>query len=992
MAKADLEILLKNEDGKGIDRVTKDILQSKLTLVDLIESLGTHLTSEDVEIRKNGTKVLADILHRLPHDFIKESESELLCTFFLSRLKDHHSITPSILHGLNALSTFVNLPYDAPKKICQEIFREVQAQSLPQADRRSIYKLLSNFLNLQINCLQTLGSDFVFGFIQVMDGEKDPRNLSIAFNLVPKIINNFPIENFVEDLFEITSCYFPIDFNPPPNDPHGITREELILGLQNCMIATDKFAEYCYPLLLEKLSSDIPSSKLDSLHTLTAGAAVYGSKYLLEYINSIVGIIKAEVFAASSESLETASLNALTAITKTLTDDVKQVDHSSLNDFIQNIFKDCKRHLCEPEHKLVFPSGKLLHAIASASKTACEKISELSVPLLLEQFHKHLQANTRRNILSLIIGFIRISNQHQPDGFSIMRPYRDELLTIFLTLLSDINSQLRCLAITGMTGLAALHHMLSESEMSGVVDQILQKYLVENDVNVRQECITSLAFVGVEQPILIINRVLPVLEKQLQQGCKKSSSVEQSRVLSVIAAVSVHHQIIKSTVPLLLQSIKDNVTADVDISIIHETFESLLMIIRETSKDVKNLEYFSQTTFNELIALSSQFGCETFCLMSSADLIQLLANILQIIVKSSSDSERLLNHVLSMFTDDSSSSSKALELSSPVNKTRLVILLQAVVCAAPKQYLFHDVKKMFDKLTELSLCSPDNCTREIASKCLAGVINKLELDDSLELFINQIQERIKVQIAGVGDDLSSKSNAVNLWSWLSKSLIMRGHKKSTECIKIMIDILSDPSLGLVAANGFYVILHEYDDVLNKSLHSNIRLMYKQRFFVETLPKLTEGFHVAADDRKSSYLTALSYLLRYIPKQVLLSELPPLLPLMIQSLQGSSHDLHLSTMTTLHDLVFDAPDILAAQVDALIPLFLKLSSVQQSMKVRMLALQCLGVMSTLPYALLFPYQNRVIKELAKSLDDKKRLVRTEAVKARGEWFLLGTESK
>jgi hypothetical protein len=34
------------------------------------------------------------------------------------------------------------------------------------------------------------------------------------------------------------------------------------------MAATPVFAQYCYPLLIEKLSSDVPSAKADVLKTL----------------------------------------------------------------------------------------------------------------------------------------------------------------------------------------------------------------------------------------------------------------------------------------------------------------------------------------------------------------------------------------------------------------------------------------------------------------------------------------------------------------------------------------------------------------------------------------------------------------------------------------------------------------------------------------------------------------------------------------------------
>lgn len=37
--------------------------------------------------------------------------------------------------------------------------------------------------------LKSLGADFVFGFVQSMDGERDPRNLLLAFQVAKNIIH-----------------------------------------------------------------------------------------------------------------------------------------------------------------------------------------------------------------------------------------------------------------------------------------------------------------------------------------------------------------------------------------------------------------------------------------------------------------------------------------------------------------------------------------------------------------------------------------------------------------------------------------------------------------------------------------------------------------------------------------------------------------------------------------------------------------------------------
>ena len=61
--------------------------------------------------------------------------------------------------------------------------------------------------------MQELGQDFVFGFIQAVDQERDPRNLLILFSLFPIVAKYFRLEPFTEELFEVFSCYFPVDFS-----------------------------------------------------------------------------------------------------------------------------------------------------------------------------------------------------------------------------------------------------------------------------------------------------------------------------------------------------------------------------------------------------------------------------------------------------------------------------------------------------------------------------------------------------------------------------------------------------------------------------------------------------------------------------------------------------------------------------------------------------------------------------------------------------------
>ena len=47
-----------------------------------------------------------------------------------------------------------------------------------------------------------------------MEGETNPRNLHLIFGIWPLVMAHFELAEYTEDVFELFSCYFPIDFNP----------------------------------------------------------------------------------------------------------------------------------------------------------------------------------------------------------------------------------------------------------------------------------------------------------------------------------------------------------------------------------------------------------------------------------------------------------------------------------------------------------------------------------------------------------------------------------------------------------------------------------------------------------------------------------------------------------------------------------------------------------------------------------------------------------
>lgn len=115
---------------------------------------------------------------------------------------------------------------------------------------------------LLLTALKNMGPEFLKGYCQLAEGEKDPRNLKLAFSLDRIILLEFDISECVEDIFDITFCYFPITFTPPPDDPYGISSEELQRDLRTCLASTPLFGPLALPLVLDKLQASTKSAKV----------------------------------------------------------------------------------------------------------------------------------------------------------------------------------------------------------------------------------------------------------------------------------------------------------------------------------------------------------------------------------------------------------------------------------------------------------------------------------------------------------------------------------------------------------------------------------------------------------------------------------------------------------------------------------------------------------------------------------------------------------
>lgn len=246
------------------------LVQHKEDINKVVEELGPALTHKDVEIRLKGTKFLSDLLRSVPNDLLDANQLTFITTFYCDRMKDHHSIAPQVVVGLLAIVHMKQLPRNLPVQILQQLFANIPCQSQVRNDRGNIISIIQHLSDNFAPELEAMGADFIYGVIQAVEGERDPRNLVFLFEFMPRFISMYSLRHLTEEMFEVFSCYFPIDFHPSPNDPQAITRDKLAEKLAVCLCASNGFAEYCFPLALEKLEGDLKLAKLDSLNLLVS--------------------------------------------------------------------------------------------------------------------------------------------------------------------------------------------------------------------------------------------------------------------------------------------------------------------------------------------------------------------------------------------------------------------------------------------------------------------------------------------------------------------------------------------------------------------------------------------------------------------------------------------------------------------------------------------------------------------------------------------------
>ncbi|KZS11165.1 MMS19 nucleotide excision repair protein [Daphnia magna] len=944
-------LVLQESMSEAISIVSQSIASREITILQLVENLQPELLHQQAAYRCRAVSTIASILEQLAPDLkeINEKEIDLITEFFCSKLKDHHSILPAALHGLHVLSSTNRLSPGLARSISQAIFQDVHCQSQLQHDRRAIYKTIKNLLALHIRELQILGQDFVFGLIQAADQERDPRNLLILFSIFPVVARYFRLEPFTEEFFEVFSCYFPIDFTPPANDPYGVTKDQLCEGLRQCLASSAHFAEYCMPLLQEKLESDLVSAKVEALKTLELCCLSYHPTQLEKWIDTFWKCIRREVLInVNTEELEHASLDALAALSRAFAAN-EEFKNPAFTKLLKEILSECQGHLCEPERRLMTPSSYVLLAICSGNAPACALIVSQVIPLLMDQYRIRSQSAPRQFILNCLnklvqaglYGFTEIDVAQ-----SGICPLIPTLLELYLEVLKEDDALLCGLSLQGLGHFVGI----------GLNHQDLEK--------------VNQSLLGLLQQPLTTGHTVEEIGRYFYKCAEQNESwfVEQVLVKLLDMAVSDKANVIF----LLLRNLPPlpRIRAQV--------LSQLLARLEQSGPELrlemlKTLAYFAQHDELQMFHQLHSWALKTLkegdpptSLEATCGVLRKLASSL-----SSEDATQFIDEQIGRYIDQHLASS-----------AWVVPIMEATLGSLDATPVGQNLEKLIKTLEPLTICHPNADVRISACRLVAALINKVPEGHELESILDSL--RTKWQ-----DPSADRNKTACLFVWITKALLMRSYSKLDQSIQELVEFLNDPTHGYLVAEGFKIILGETEECLNFDSHANIRLMYRQRFFQEVVPRLLKLYRESPSCNKSACFAAIANQLAFIPEGVLVAHITTLIPLLIQCLNIEQPDqLIISTITAFMGLMSDNVNAIEEYISSLVPRLLTLAKDGLTMDVRRLALRCLSELRKAQTVVLLPLRSEVILRLIPCLDDKKRLVRREAAVARQKWAMLG----
>ncbi|KAJ5232969.1 hypothetical protein N7468_005925 [Penicillium chermesinum] len=1003
------------EEAKRIaEGVAQDVEAKKTTLIEIVQQLGEYINDEDPIIRGKAVSFLTAVIKALPPRFLSRQQIQVLTTFFGDRIEDGGAVT-----GLEHLQALDRFTVELATETAQALFRNFQdLQSRSQTQRFH------------------MGDESLVGVVDLMTGEKDPRNLMIVFSILKVVMMEWDISNHAELLFDSVYNYFPITFRPPPNDPYGITAQDLKDRLQECISASRHLAPHAIPALLDKLDSTSPNVKKDALNCLIACIHSYDPDTVSRFSITIWDVLKFEILNAQEEFLSDLSLDALKGITQRLSEGVSEVSQElPLAQFLKSITKECNEQLQEPQQRQAKPAQQILSSVSSASCVAFVLVVQTVVAPIFTIYQEADGIAKQRALLETL----SVLFQSAVDLFGLWTTRKSEVsienpLIEFKDQFSDVLGQalmgsakeeftFRTTALKAFLRLSVLRDFFQDNEIGLFVqylDDILLKEESSGRGDLKKEAISALAEISKHKPRLIIDITFPAFVATLPDE-DDGTNKNYLPTLDTLAQISVERDIFETLfrrlfgkLSILLQKEQPGSPAYP-----RAILMTLLYVMRQRKMDSDpSVDLY----FDKIVVGLSQSVAETASgqgrnqILSDPTVLDTLGRLCNLLRQ-----QQVAENVYSLFSPADNFIPVPFSQGVTADQERTIIISTYLLaglskdCVAHIPYTSPDMSALLLDLVQRAVSeSAEPATHLAYLRHVALLANKFLSKQDLP-----IAEKLFDSLVS-SDQQTISPEKIRVIFWLAKALVLRLALTTTHILNSLLDLLSssDFKTSNATARGFAILLGE-DDVVSATNGASIRLLFKQRVFTTVIPlissrirdvNITGSEGQAADHIKPAHLTALAGILSTIPPDLVMPELPTLLPLLLQSLDLQTSDsvaVRAATLDTLSVIIREngvAVIEKCGHVHSLVQRLLKTTELKTSTgavntpRLRVESLKCLHLLATkqipdaaqntsIPASIspLLPEKALVLRSLRAVLDDPKRDVRKAAVDARGAWL-------
>ncbi|CAI6277269.1 unnamed protein product [Periconia digitata] len=999
----------KNEASATAQKSATRLSDGSLKLLTLIQELGEYLNSEDGATRSKTMAFLAEVLSLTPPKVLTLQQRNLLCEFLLSRTEDGEGLG-SCAKALIALEE--RGKWDAGN--VQKIIETLLANTTPlrqykqQSERYPVLRLADTLMAKYRDALRSLhesNPDFLSRFIAYFDGEKDPRNLMVVFSILKVPMTEWSIGADAQDLFEAVFNYFPITFRPPPDDPYGITAQDLKDRLRECISSSSEFAPYAFPALLDKLDSTHMNTKRDVLQTITSAAAEYGPRTMSLYSITLWDTLKFEILNVQEEDLAEEALSGLATIAKTLS----RGTDGPLNAYLRPIIKECNEHLEDAPTKQSQAAARILHKIATVSPNVINTLLAGVLPRLFTLYQAAETMAKRRGLLEVFVQFITADVEVYGDwrtpgtageqsASNALIQFREQALGILLSGLetapvSGVSFRLVCL--DGLLQLSKVRGLLTDEDIGKII-QLLHNIVIHEQSfgkdETKEAAVNGLVEVAYQKPQVVIEKAFPAFMAQLPDT-DANGPKEYLTVLEAFAKLANEEKVFDTVMLRLKNKFSSAVSQNASSAYIVALLSAMLYAL---SKGVSKLEQSPQSSsYYQDIALpllkrtssTDSSHPEAFDNETTLDLVGRICNM--VIKSQAADNQQAIAEQLYvLFRDEPQSKLPPFDLTAPSASNKTMIVSTHLLASLRRETrLPCEIELLISSLanyTQQPNLSPP--IRSASLRQLSLIINKFYTASELKTCL----DRLIGAPFGLFEPEKLDPFRIRIIFACLKGILLRSSPVLANLYPSLLSFLSHPKYGTMVAHGFSTLLQP-DDLLTKENHCQISGLHKQKSFALLVPEITQSFRQANPETKSNYLIALSGVLKWMPFDIVMEEVDKLVLLLLQSLDLKGEDLvKEAAVATLTSTLSEKPHVIEEHVGSLITRLLTNSIASSESceppRVRAAALRCLTLVpDKLKLEVVLPYRRQVCRKLTPALDDRKRDVRTAAVKCRARWL-------